>query len=111
MGCVMKKSVLLVCGFAATVTLAGGVAPGQATGARQVSTDKAWIAKSNAYTQQLLDVQLKHAPERGSRQGLVQFDKLISNPTLADQLEARKELEAVLLKLKAAQAMEKDEKV
>jgi uncharacterized protein (DUF885 family) len=75
------------------------------------AADKAWIAKSNAYTQQLLDVQLKHAPERGSRQGLVKFDKLISNPTLADQLETRKELEAVLAKLKAAQTTEKDKNV
>jgi DNA-binding FadR family transcriptional regulator len=75
------------------------------------AADKAWIAKSNAYTQQLLDVQLKHAPERGSRQGSVKFDKLISNPTLADQLEARKELEAVLAKLKAAQTTEKDKNV
>ena len=77
----------------------------------QGAADKAWIAKSNGYTQSLLDVQLKHSPERGSRQGLVEFDKLISNPTLADEKAERKELEAVLAKLKAAQASEKDKNV
>jgi len=105
----MKKRVLLVCELTVSTglvmgTVSGSLAMGQAA-------DKAWIAKSNAYTQQLLDVQLKHAPERGSRQGLVKFDKLISNPTLADQLETRKELEAVLVKLKAAQTTEKDKNV
>ena len=105
----MKKRVLLVCELTVSTglvmgTVSGSLAMGQAA-------DKAWIAKSNAYTQQLLDVQLKHAPERGSRQGLVKFDKLISNPTLADQLETRKELEAVLVKLKAAQTAEKDKNV
>src|SRR6185369_1347330 len=105
----MKKRVLLVCELTVSTglvmgTVSGSLAMGQAA-------DKAWIAKSNAYTQQLLDVQLKHAPERGSRQGLVKFDKLISNPTLADQLETRKELEAVLVKLKAEQTAEKDKNV
>ena len=76
--------------------------------ARGQTADKAWIAKSNAYTQQVLDVQFQHAPESGSRQGLVKFDKMISNPTLADQQARRKELEAVLAKLKAAEATEKD---
>jgi uncharacterized protein (DUF885 family) len=104
----MKKRALLVCGVIAAGLVVGAVSGPFAMGQ---AADKAWIAKSNAYTQQLLDVQLKHAPERGSRQGLVQFDKLISNPTLADQLEARKELEAVLAKLKAAQTTEKDKNV
>jgi uncharacterized protein (DUF885 family) len=105
----MKKRVLLVCGVIAAGLVMGGAVSGPF--AMGQAADKAWIAKSNAYTQQLLDVQLKHAPERGSRQGLVKFDKLISNPTLADQLETRKELEAVLAKLKAAQATEKDKNV
>jgi len=105
----MKKRVLLVCGLMARAGLVMGAVSGSL--AMGQAADKAWIAKSNAYTQQLLDVQLKHAPERGSRQGLVQFDKLISNPTLADQLETRKELEAVLVKLKAEQTAEKDKNV
>src|SRR6202007_2611762 len=104
----MTRGILLVCKVMAGAGLMGSVALGSVAVGQQPSADKVWIAKSNAYTQQVLDVQLKHAPERGSRQGLMQFDKLISNPTLADQLEARKELEVVLVKLKAAQATEKD---
>jgi uncharacterized protein (DUF885 family) len=107
----MKKRVLLVCGVTAGAALIGSVAMGQAAVAQQPNTDKAWIAKSNAYTQQLLDIQFEHAPESGSRQGLVKFDKEISKPTLADRQLRRKEEEAVLAKLKAAQATEKDKNV
>src|SRR5579871_24890 len=80
-------------------------------GAQQPSPNKAWIEKSNSYTQQLLDVDMQHSPESGSRQGLVKFDKLISNPTLADDLAKRAELKAVLAKLKAQEAVEKDKNV
>ena len=59
----------------------------------------------------LLNVQLAHNPERGSRQGLAQFDSRISNPTLIDQLAERRELEAALLNLKAARKSERDENV
>ncbi|WP_263368251.1 DUF885 domain-containing protein [Edaphobacter bradus] len=81
------------------------------TAMAQQAPNQAWIAKSNGYTRILLDVQLKHRPERGSRQGLVQFDKLISNPTLADEMAERKELEAVLAKLKAQLEKETDRNV
>ena len=99
------NQLLRLCGVTVVSMLAAGaVAEGQAA-------DKAWIAKSNSYTQQLLDVQFAHAPEGGSRQGLVKFDKLISNPTLADLMQTRKEQEAVLVKLKAAEATETDKNV
>jgi hypothetical protein len=65
-------------------------------------SDKPWIQQSNVYTDMLLNVELEHTPERGSRQGLAQFDSRISNPTLIDQLAERRELEAALLNLKAA---------
>ncbi len=93
---------LIVAGFLVLVAAAAGA---------QSAPNKTWIAKSNSYTQMLLDVQLKHAPEQGSRQGLAQFDKLIRDPRLADQMAERSELEAVLTKLKAAQATEKDNNV
>ena len=73
--------------------------------------EQAWITKSNAYTNTLLDIQLQHAPERGSRQGVVKFDPLISNPTLADELQARKDSEAALARIKTARAGETDKKV
>lgn len=73
--------------------------------------ERAWIEKSNAYTDKLLAVQLEHNPERGSRQGLAKFDERISSPTLADQLAERRELEAALAGVNAVAAQEQDKKV
>jgi uncharacterized protein (DUF885 family) len=70
-----------------------------------------WVTESNAFTQKLLDVQFKHGPEGGSRQGLAKYDALISTPTLADDLAARKEYEAVLAQLKTAQKKVTDKNV
>jgi Bacterial protein of unknown function (DUF885) len=73
--------------------------------------DKSWIDQSNAYTHMLLDVHLEHAPEEGSRQGLAKFDSRISNPTLADELTERRQLEAVLAKVTAARTTESNKHV
>jgi uncharacterized protein (DUF885 family) len=70
-----------------------------------------WTAKSNAYTNTLLDVQFRHSPESGSRQGIASFDTLISKPSMADDKAERQELEAALSKLKSARAAEKDKRV
>ena len=86
-------------------------AMGQQTSQTTVPPTKAWIAKSDGYTHQILDIQLKHNPEGGSAQGLAQFDPLISDPTLADHRAQRRELEVVLAKLKTAESTEKDENV
>ena len=71
----------------------------------------AWIERSNAYTNRLLDVQLAHDPESGSQEGLAKFDERISDPSLQDQLARRRELEAVVAELKAAAAGEADRNV
>jgi hypothetical protein len=73
--------------------------------------DKSWIERSNAYTSKLLDVELEHRPERGSREGLAKFDTLISNPTLADEMARRDELEKVLVGIDAARSRESDQRV
>ena len=73
--------------------------------------EPAWITKSNVFTNTLLDIQLKHGPEGGSRQGVVKFDPLISDPSLADELQSRHETEAAIAKIKAARATETDKKV
>jgi uncharacterized protein (DUF885 family) len=70
-----------------------------------------WIAKSNAYTQKLLDIDVKHSPEQGSGEGLAKFDKLISDPRLSDDLAQRKELVAALAAIKARAANETDPNV
>ncbi len=74
-------------------------------------SSKQWIAESNRYTQMLLDIQLQHSPESGSQEGLAKFDNLISNPTLADELAARKESEAVLQTIKSQQGRETNQNV
>jgi uncharacterized protein (DUF885 family) len=96
-------------GVCVVLGMAGAVA--QQTPLATAAPSKAWIAVSDGYTQQLLAVQLKHHPEQGSAEGLAQFDEQVSNPTLADFKLERSETEAVLAKLKAAAATEKDENV
>jgi uncharacterized protein (DUF885 family) len=72
-----------------------------ATAAAAANQD--WIEQSNTFTHMLLDVQLEHSPEQGSEEGLAQFDSRISDPTRADEIAQRQELEAVLAKIKAAE--------
>jgi uncharacterized protein (DUF885 family) len=87
-----------------------GVASGQEAAA-SAPASRAWIEKSNAYTNKLLDVQLEHSPERGSNQGLAKFDERISDPRLADELAERRELEAALKQIDAARPQESDKRV
>jgi uncharacterized protein (DUF885 family) len=73
--------------------------------------EKAWIKQSNDYTNTLLSVQLEHTPEQGSAQGVAKFDDRISDPSRADEVIARRELEAALAKIKAARATVTDKNV
>jgi len=70
-----------------------------------------WVERSNTFTRLVVDVDLQHSPERGSSQGMAQFDERISDPSLADQLAQRRELEAVAAKLTAAGPKETDARV
>jgi hypothetical protein len=70
-----------------------------------------WVARSNEYTQRLIDIELQHSPETGSEQGLAKFDKRISKPTLADELAERREFMPVLADLQAQQSKETDKHV
>jgi uncharacterized protein (DUF885 family) len=73
--------------------------------------EKPWIKQSNDYTNTLLNVQLDHAPEQGSAQGVAKFDDRISDPSRADEVLERRELEAALTKIKAARASVTDKNV
>ena len=75
------------------------------------SSQPAWVARSNGYTQLLLDVQMKHSPESGSAEGLAKFDEQITDPSRADEIAQRKELEEILGKLQKVEAKEKDANV
>ena len=68
----------------------------------------AWIARSNTFTQQVLDVQIKYSPEQASSEGLAQYDTQVGDPSLAAERAQRKEEEAVVVELRSALASEKD---
>jgi uncharacterized protein (DUF885 family) len=74
-------------------------------------TEKAWIKQSNEFTNMLLNVQLEHSPEQGSAQGVAKFDDRISDPSRADELTQRQELEAALAKIGAARPSVTDKHV
>jgi len=97
-----------------TVAILGGALASVAWSQQAYSAehpDKPWIEKSNLYTIRFLLVELEHDPEKGSKQGLARFDERISNPTLADELDERHELEAVLSTTDAAGIKETNKKV
>src|SRR5580704_478179 len=73
--------------------------------------DQSWIAVSNGYANQLFAVLMKHHPDRGTREGLSQYDPLISQPSQADEDQERQETAEVLAKLKAAAAQQQQKEV
>jgi uncharacterized protein (DUF885 family) len=79
--------------------------------AHRAQAAQQWIEDSNRYTQMLLEVQMRHSPEFGSSQGLSQYDPLIANPTLADELAERRERDTVVETIKAQLPKEKDRDV
>src|ERR1039458_3970000 len=93
------------------VSLAGArpnlMASSQAAG----QPDRSWIAKSNAYTNLLLDVSKKHSPEDASAQGLAEYDEKVSEPTKQDEDASISETKAVQVKLTRALALEHDKNV
>jgi len=70
-----------------------------------------WIAASNKYTNQLLAIEMKHTPELGSNEGLSQFDADVSQPTLADEDQERRETEALVGTFKSAVGQQKQKEV
>ena len=73
--------------------------------------EKAWVERSNTYTNRLLAVQFEHNPERGSKQGVAAFDDRISDPGLADEMAERHELETLLAAIQTEGAKESDPRV
>jgi uncharacterized protein (DUF885 family) len=87
-------------------TAASQITSSQAAG---LAAEKSWIATSNKYADELIQVSFKHHPEAASAQGLREFDAKASQPTLADERQERQEDQAVVARLKAAVA-EKQQK-
>jgi hypothetical protein len=73
--------------------------------------DKAWIEKSNHYTQLLIDLENKYSPENGSAQGLQAYDTGVAIPTIAHILAERKEKEALVNEFSTALTTENDESI
>ena len=64
-----KLAVLAGCIFTASVFIATAAMGQQTASSTTEPATKPWIAKSDSYTNQLLDIQLKHGPEGGSARG------------------------------------------
>jgi len=121
----MRRTAVLLTMLAAGLVAANPVAQAQAAASpttavassaaakapATATTEPEWVRRSNQYTQMLLDVQFKHSPEGGSEQGLTKYDALITDPTRADEIAQRKELEDTLATLKKVEAKEKDKNV
>jgi uncharacterized protein (DUF885 family) len=119
----MRRTVFLSTILAAGLVSANPVGRAQTAGAGSPATAPAsaaaakapaaapepeWVKRSNQYTQMLLDVQYKHSPEGGSEQGLAKYDPLITDPSRADEIVQRKELEDILATLRKVEAKEKN---
>lgn len=105
------SAVLILCASAQGQTRPAPAAPTPASGrkaanptAAHAAPEREWIAASNQYADELIQVSFRHHPEAGSGQGLSQFDTKSSQPTLADEQKERLETEAVLARLKSALA-------
>jgi uncharacterized protein (DUF885 family) len=110
----MRRSIAVLIVLAAGLLAASSRSQAQAAAAPASSAavpEPEWVKRSNQYTQMLLDVQFRHSPEGGSQQGLAKYDAQITDPTRADEIVQRKELEAVLANLKKVEAGEKDKNV
>ena len=101
----MRRMTTVILACALPLAAAGEQIPQPGQGGR------AWVERSNAYTNQFLEVEFAHTPERGSRQGLARYDERISHPTLEDERARRRELEATLARVDAAAPQEADKKV
>jgi len=99
----MKSSIYSLC-----FTIAISALPFNARLQTKPAEAKAWVKTSNQYTQMLVDLDKKYSPEYGSSQGLAEYDKDISVPTLANQMAERKEEQALLVKFDVALKTEKD---
>ena len=94
-----------------SAVLLTGILPSVALAQANASEDRSWIAKSNSYTQQLVDVDIRHSPEQASSEGLAAYDTKISVLTQADEDQERAEKEVVLKRLQAALTTEQNPRV
>jgi uncharacterized protein (DUF885 family) len=83
-----------------TAAALGGVVSWTAMAVAAKPTD--WVEVSNGYTKRLMAIEMKYAPETGSAEGLVEYDTLIAQPTLANEDAERNETTALIAEFKEA---------
>jgi hypothetical protein len=107
-----RRNLVVMCILALSVAAQGrqSRATGQAP-APVANPDPDWIARSNGYTELLLDVTKKHSPETASAEGLAPYDEQISQPTRQDEDAAIAETKQVQTKLTRALETEPDKRV
>lgn len=66
------------------------------------------VSKSNSYTRRLVEIENRYSPEKGSAEGLAQFDSLISVPSIANQQAERVEKEKLVKYYESAITKEND---
>jgi hypothetical protein len=74
-------------------------------------TGRAWIARSDHYAQSFTDLVTKYNPESASWEGLVQYDTLISVPTVANDIAQREDMAALVVRYTDALSTEKNPRV
>lgn len=103
-----KKLTRLSCSLLPAILVLGTSLPAFAGTS---AADTGWVNTSNSYTKKLIAVRMKYSPENGSSEGLSQFDPLVSDPSLKNELRNRAENEQVLLEIKKQEGLEKNLKV
>lgn len=97
--------------FACFVSICVATSYRVAAGPPPAPVEPAWVAKSNSYTQLLIDADDRHSPEDASSQGLAAFDGKISQPTKTDDDAAIAETKAAQRQFMRALATEQDKNV
>ncbi|WP_254059552.1 hypothetical protein [Granulicella sp. L46] len=95
---------------AATLFLMPGLCNPQAV-STATPDGRVWIQRSNTFTQKVLYLEMKYAPEEGTRNGLDQFDTDVSVPTLANMFAENKEAALLAEEFEAQIKREKDPNV
>ena len=102
---------IIFCGLvAASASAQNAAKPADGTSAGTPAQPD-WVARSNQYTRQLLNVQFNYSPEDGSAEGIAKYDPLITDPTLAAEKAQRKEVEEVLARVEREGAKDKSPEV
>lgn len=101
----------LVVGWFVSAVAKEQTSTAQAGASAAASSDKGWIARSNEFANQLIEIEKKYSPERASADGLSQYDELVTSATQEQDVAETAENRAALAKLQAALPAEQNKYV